>query len=159
MRVAIVGSRDFPESFRVTQFVIRLARKYPDAVVISGGAHGVDKTAAKAAERMGLGLVEFLVVKHHVPAQQASRRLDTHFTNKLDWNERARELLGIAALDYWADWCDSDYVTFRDAAFARNTWIVKAADQVVAFHDGKSSGTANTIREARRLHVPVHINP
>ena len=54
MRVAIVGSRDYPNWSSIINFVKRLAGKYPDTVVVSGGARGVDSVAVKAAELAGL---------------------------------------------------------------------------------------------------------
>lgn len=45
----------------------------------------------------------------------------------------------------------------RSAGFIRNKTIVKKADIVVAFWDGTSRGTANTIEEACKNHLPVVI--
>jgi hypothetical protein len=39
----------------------------------------------------------------------------------------------------------------------RNGELVAAADQVVAYWDGESRGTADTIRKARRAGLPVRI--
>lgn len=149
VRVGIVGSREWPDvtaaRCRVERFVRSLARKYPHAVVMSGGARGVDSWAAEEANRCELATVKFTVVKrddrtygHHVA-----------FHRVTDMKLRAE----------WEDWCDGEYVTFRDAAFARNTWIVKASTQVVAFWNETSNGTRNSIFEARRLNVPYWVNP
>lgn len=51
MKVAIVGSRDFPDRTRVEDYIGYLAS---DTVVISGGARGVDTWAADAAAKRGL---------------------------------------------------------------------------------------------------------
>lgn len=51
MRVAIVGSRDYPDLAAVRRFVRELPK---GAIVVSGGARGVDRTAAGAAKRRGL---------------------------------------------------------------------------------------------------------
>jgi hypothetical protein len=48
------------------------------------------------------------------------------------------------------------YDSFRDAALARNTLIVKVVDQLVAFHFKRSTGTGHARSEAERLRVPVH---
>lgn len=51
MRVAIVGSRSFPNREVVEQFVCRLPI---GATVVSGGAKGVDSWAVEAAHQAGL---------------------------------------------------------------------------------------------------------
>ena len=53
MRVAIVGSRHFPELERVKALVTSLP---PGTTVVTGGASGVDAAAAEAARARGLGL-------------------------------------------------------------------------------------------------------
>lgn len=51
MKVAIVGSRDWPDLDQVRKYVCGLS---PDDVVVSGGADGVDDAAEKEAKRMNL---------------------------------------------------------------------------------------------------------
>ncbi len=51
MRVAIVGSRRFSETERVTEYVSSLP---PRASVITGSASGVDAAATKAARAKGI---------------------------------------------------------------------------------------------------------
>lgn len=51
MRVAIVGSRRFSETERVTEYVSSLP---PKASVITGSASGVDAAATKAARAKGI---------------------------------------------------------------------------------------------------------
>lgn len=108
-RIAIVGSRDYPVMDAVNQFVQSLPA---DTVVVSGGARGVDREAARAAKRRGLRTLIFLA----------------------DWNTYGRR-----------------------AGMIRNEQIVDHADQVVAFWDGRSPGTANTIQRARRKGLPIRI--
>jgi hypothetical protein len=56
MRVAIVGSRDYPGlPDEVVQYVYK--RLEEDDIVISGGARGVDTSAANAANARGLKVV------------------------------------------------------------------------------------------------------
>jgi predicted Rossmann fold nucleotide-binding protein DprA/Smf involved in DNA uptake len=62
MRVAIVGSREYSNLNRVREFVKALP---PGTVVISGGARGVDHTAATAARIRGLEVVEYLAEWEH----------------------------------------------------------------------------------------------
>lgn len=56
-RVAIIGSRDYPRLRDVYEYVRLLPA---DTVVVSGGARGVDRTAADAARHRGLEVVEHL---------------------------------------------------------------------------------------------------
>lgn len=56
MKVAIVGTRDWPNPEEVVSFVSRL--KW-DTTVISGGACGVDTIAATAAVKRGLQIKIF----------------------------------------------------------------------------------------------------
>ena len=53
--VGIIGSRDMPRLDAVEKFVAKLQ---PGTTVVSGGARGVDRTAAGAARRRGLPVVE-----------------------------------------------------------------------------------------------------
>lgn len=56
-RVAIVGSRDWPDPVAVVLAVENLPT---GTVVVSGGARGVDRIAADAARARGLEVVEHL---------------------------------------------------------------------------------------------------
>lgn len=57
MKVAIVGSRDYPSRLHIVEFVRALP---PHATIISGGARGVDTWAAEAAsERWDLDVEVF----------------------------------------------------------------------------------------------------
>ncbi len=51
MRVAVVGSRSFPDLDLVREYV----RSLPEgAIIVTGGARGVDKTAEEEAQKRGL---------------------------------------------------------------------------------------------------------
>ena len=54
MRVAIVGSRDYPDLIKVREYVDSLP---DDTVIITGGARGVDSEAESAARSRGLSVV------------------------------------------------------------------------------------------------------
>lgn len=45
----------------------------------------------------------------------------------------------------------------RAAGPARNTKIVEASDELIAFWDGKSRGTLDSIRKARARGIPVKV--
>lgn len=55
-RIAVVGSRDYPNLPQVRQYVMELPK---GTVVISGGARGVDREAEIAAYIAGLGVEIF----------------------------------------------------------------------------------------------------
>lgn len=109
MKVAIVGSRDYPRLELVRMAVKHLT---PEDTVISGGARGVDSEAAAAAKRNGIPLIVFLA----------------------DWEKYGKR-----------------------AGFLRNTQIVEACDVVMAFWDGKSRGTMDTVTKARAAGKPVYL--
>lgn len=110
MKIAIVGSRDYPNAKAVISYVEGI---HPYDTVVSGGARGVDTTAEQAARFCGLSVEVF-------PA---------------DWKKHGKA-----------------------AGFIRNKEIVDFSDRVVAFWDGKSRGTLNTIEYARRAGKPVEIH-
>lgn len=112
MKVAIVGSREFTQLGRVDAFVAKLAAKYPDVHIISGGAVGVDQQAERAARTLKLGVTIF----------------------RPDWKQ-----FGLSA------------------GYRRNELIVREADVVVAFWDGRSRGTKHSIDLAEKAGKPVHI--
>jgi len=57
VKVAIVGSRSYARLERVRESV----RSLPShTIVVSGGARGVDRTAAETARTCGLQVIEFL---------------------------------------------------------------------------------------------------
>lgn len=60
--------------------------------------------------------------------------------------EETAEELGLETLIFPADWDKYG----KGAGFVRNKLIVEAADVVIAFWNGESKGTKNTIDEALR---------
>lgn len=134
--VAIVGSRGFGDLGRVRDFVRRLAEKYPDAVVVSGGARGVDQAAEEAAREFGLSVLSYRVAK----------------------------VGDVFVVEAWEDdvpiqgfYDPMESPSFGKVAFYRNGLIVQDADHVVAFWDNQSNGTRDSIRKARAAGAQVHI--
>ena len=146
MRVAIVGSREYRDLDAVTRFVAKLCKKYPGAIIVSGGARGVDEAAEAAALDCGLGVISYR------PTPQRQYDVDgftietiTHGEAALAWvTERNRPNI--------APWSGS----FAVAAKFRNVWIVEDAEQVVAFYDGTSPGTRFPIETARAYGKEPH---
>ena len=60
LRLAVVGSRDYPRLDLVWDFVIKLAVRRPNSIIISGGARGVDTVAAAAGRLAGLEVKELI---------------------------------------------------------------------------------------------------
>jgi hypothetical protein len=110
--IAIVGSRGFQPLALVEAFVQALPG---DAVVLSGGAFGVDTCAETTAQKRGLST---RVIRPNYAAF------------------RGREHV---------------------APLVRNREIVRQSDRVVAFWDGKSTGTAHVIEQARKLDKPLTV--
>jgi hypothetical protein len=67
--------------------------------------------------------------------------------------EREARRLGLHVVIYRADWDKLG----RGAGIVRNGTIVENCDRVVAFHDGVSRGTQNTIFRAQRAGKPVEV--
>lgn len=68
--------------------------------------------------------------------------------------ERYAKERGLSLMVFRTDW--ERYG--RNAGFRRNLQVLQKADEVVAFWDGESPGTAYTIRTARRQGKKVHIH-
>ena len=65
---------------------------------------------------------------------------------------------GVPYLVFPALWRNPETLAFdRGAGFRRNRLIVEYADHVIAFWDGVSGGTQNSIDIARQLNKPVTI--
>ena len=105
MKIAVVGSRNYPYERLVRGFIQRVAAKDPETVIVSGGARGVDSWAADEARKCGL------IVEEHIP----------------DWEADGRR-----------------------AGFLRNATIVARSEVIVAFWDGESRGTLDTIQKTQR---------
>ena len=66
---------------------------------------------------------------------------------------KAAEYYGRNRLVFPAQWTRHG----KPAGPIRNTLIVANIDRLVAFWDGKSSGTGDTVRKARKLGIPVEV--
>ena len=151
IRVGIVGSRDWPDPARVHAFVQALALKYPDAIVISGGAKGVDWSAENAARGCGLGTIVYRPVCFEALEEYGGG--NQWYTETLTTGEAAQGFV----VDKSRRINPPTYKTFAACAKARNSWIVADSEQVVAFWDGSSRGTADTIRKAKEAGRPCWV--
>lgn len=137
MIVGIVGSRDYPLPERVFAFVRGVAKKHPDATIVSGGARGVDKAAENAARLNGLSIISYRPYKYEAMGHGKTEWSVETVTAPDEHQENRRRIN------------PPYYTSFPKAAFARNHWIVNDSDVVVAFWDGTSKGTAHSIRAAQ----------
>ncbi len=69
------------------------------------------------------------------------------------WAERAAKRRGLLVVVYRPDWS----LYGKAATFIRNGQIVANCDRVVAFWDGSSQGTKNTIDIANQQGKPVEV--
>lgn len=113
MRVGIVGSRDYPDLASVWAFVEKLAARQPDAIIVSGGARGVDTVAAVAGRFFDLEVKEW----------------------EPEWEKYGRYM----------------------APIARNTTIVEDSDVLIAFWDGVSTGTKDSLDKAKARGMKVKV--
>jgi predicted Rossmann fold nucleotide-binding protein DprA/Smf involved in DNA uptake len=137
MRVAIVGSRKHERLEEVRSFVSSLASKYPEALIISGGAQGVDSTAEQAARTVGLAVVSF----------RPTGRDDRFYIQK--WRLGTDSSITNLTEPTFAD--------YRSAALYRDMLIANACDRLVAFHWKLSPGTAFTVSIAKDYGKPVYV--
>ena len=130
-RVAVVGSREGADLELVESFLQWLHEKHPDAIVVSGGAKGVDKTAETLWASMGHEVWSFRVLKLGDESFIAEKWV-------FGGAEPHVERLGIGqghpvARDYYS------------ALLYRNALIAEACTRLVAFfRPGGSTGTAIT---------------
>lgn len=71
--------------------------------------------------------------------------------------ERWAETAGVPCLTYPADWVRPDGSKDRGAGHARNSLIARDVDLLIAFWDGESRGTLDTIWKCLDLGKPVQV--
>jgi len=64
---------------------------------------------------------------------------------------------GVPILIYYPRWHSLDGDFNRGAGFKRNYYIISACDKVLAFWDGSSRGTANSLSIAKELNKSVKL--
>ena len=115
--------------FKDMQKVKDFINSFPaDTIIISGGAPGVDTVAEIAGKARGLTVIPI----------------------EAKWNDLTHPDALIKVNRYGKEY-DSK------AGHRRNEDIIKAADEVYAFWDGRSPGTRNSISHARRLNKKLTI--
>lgn len=124
LEIGFTGSRSYPLPELVANFVRVIARKYPDAIIISGGRGNVDLTAENTGVDCGLKVISFRPHEDHIEIMKF---------DGVAWSLSSKVL---------------GHNNFVRNCFLRNNSIA-FAHRVVAFWDLKSRGTADTISKAR----------
>jgi hypothetical protein len=146
--VGIVGSRGFGDLAAVARFVTALASKYPDTVVVSGGAPDVDQKAEDTARLCGLAVISYRPYKFDSIYGYPLWTIET-----VTHGEAAQAIV----VEKHRRINPPCFKKFAPAAFCRNGWIVEDSHRIVAFWDGASTGTRDTIKKAERAGRPTHI--
>jgi len=136
MKIAVVGSREFKEPDLVRAILNDLLAEM--TVFISGGAKGVDSIAEEwvdewnkdIAKEHPEGLIRKIILE---PNWDDLSHPDAKI--KMRYGKRYDAMAGMR----------------------RNKLIIKEADRVIAFWDGHSSGTKNSIDWAITLKKPLDI--
>lgn len=135
-RVAIIGSRTYPDPGEVSAYVESLPT---GTVVVSGGARGVDQTAEKSARARGLTVVSYRPVKLEGV-----------------WRITCRTSLDTGTA--WDSLLPYAFDGFAQAAYFRNGLISEDCTRMEAYWDGVSRGTHNALEHARRLGKPFEVH-
>ncbi len=127
MKVAVIGGRDFSNHIFAFEKLSKLNKMQTIVEIVSGGATGADAIGKAYASHNSITYKEF-------PA-------------------------------LWSDLSHSDALIRERhgrkydarAGFRRNRDIVNYADIVIAFWDGKSKGTVDSIKYANEIKKPLKI--
>lgn len=128
MKVAVIGSRGFDDYAKVKDYLDRLNAKREIKLVVSGGAAGADALGEKWADDNGVDKLIF----------------------EAQWKDLSHADARIKVNRYGEQYD-------ANAGHRRNKDIVNAADVVLAFWDGVSPGTKNSIGYARLINKPILI--
>ncbi|MCK9575696.1 MAG: DUF2493 domain-containing protein [Candidatus Pacearchaeota archaeon] len=130
LKIAIVGSRSFNDYDKLKSVMNTLKEYYKDhkITVVSGGANGADKLGEKWANENSLETLIF------IPS----------------WDDLSHPNARIL-INKWGKQYDAN------AGMRRNKDIVDNAHIVIAFWDGVSSGTNDSIKYAKKTKKPLKI--
>lgn len=121
MRIAVVGSRDFPQPDTIRAVLNDYFSVI--TVFISGGARGTDKIAEEWIDEWNKTVIK-----------EAPNAIVRKIIFTADWEKYGKR-----------------------AGFIRNELIIREADFVMAFWDGKSKGTKHSIDLAIKMKKPLDI--
>lgn len=139
-RVAIIGSREGADLQQVENFVYALRAKYPETIVVSGGASGVDKLAEATWLSFG-GDVESY---RPVVLPNGSYGIE-----KWELGGERQRVFVLADEPHWEN--------FKSAALYRDILIAEISSRVVAFfRSGYSRGAGFTKEIAEGYGRPTY---
>ncbi len=128
MKVAVIGSRGFTDYEKVKDYLGRLDSKRKITLIVSGGADGADSLGERWADENGVQKLIFEAKWDDLTHPDARIKVN-RYGKKYDAN----------------------------AGFRRNRDIVDNCDVVLAFWDGRSPGTRNSVDYARSKNKPLKI--
>lgn len=137
MKVAVFGSREWPETLDVQLYLAQ--RWNPNVTIVSGGARGVDSMAENVWLKMGGSVLSF----------RPKKRDDSWLIEHCELGAEPR---------IFVDPRDPTFEDFKSAAFYRNMLIAEAADRGVAFWHKSSRGTGHTIGCFETLEKPCSLH-
>src|SRR4051812_10396313 len=115
MIVAVVGSRKWTMLIDVQRYVERIAQKHPRAIIVSGGAEGVDRTAEEAAAALGLDVISYRPYEYENMEYKREFSIET-----VTKGERAQAIVVAKSRRINTPY----FRTYGQAAIFRNGWIV-----------------------------------
>jgi len=127
MRVAVIGGRNFKNVQFAFEKLNKLNKIKLITQIISDGAGGADAIGKLYAEQFSIDYKEFPAKWHILDHPDALIRK----RNGRKYDARA--------------------------GFRRNKDIINAADVVIAFWDGKSPGTSDSVKYATKIQKPIKI--
>lgn len=155
LKVVVIGSRNWPQHAVVTSFVRGLALKHPRAIVISGGAPGVDTVAERDSIAAGLRVASLVVKQEQPPSPRIHTAPDDNppdYRKAPCWIELHEYEVG-ASYGYPTRVTNLGHVlSSRNQALAFRTKLtVRQGTQIMAYQYRDSRGTQLGIDEAVRL--------
>lgn len=125
--IGVIGSRNFVDYDKINEVLSKLNEKY-ELIIVSGGANGADSLGEKWADENHCETMIF----------------------HADWKDLSQPDARIKTNKYGIKYD-------ANAGFRRNKEIVDNSDLVIAFWDGKSPGTKNSIDYANKTNTRVII--
>lgn len=139
IHIAIVGSRGYPHLEDVTALVEKIAADNPCAVIVSGGAKGVDKTAEDAANKVGLEVASYRV-----------RKIGNEDFGIEEWYFSR---LGGGKVRLMIE--EPTWGNYDSALLYRNMLIAERAVRMVVFHTRYLSGTWHALDAREVMKRPI----
>lgn len=127
--------------------------------IVTGGALNVDYIATDEALKYDLSAKRIKVflpttleiyIRHYRKRAQEGVITERQAETLITQLEKIKKLDSSSLIEN-----TTNKIVDRRVYFERNTEVVKAADELVAFHINKSEGVANTIEKAKKKGIPV----